>query len=721
MLGLLRGSLMRNFLGTFSSAFCLAFLFSVIPTYADILDSWHWRNPTPFSDTMQSLCFGDGKFVVVGSGGVIHTSSDGQFWDDGQRPVLFTLNRVIYANGQFMAVGNMGTIITSTNGINWTPQNSGVTNDLLAVAFGNGLYVAVGTAGRVVISTNGSSWGATSAGTDALGWITFGNGVFVLPAADIPTGSFGATIVQVQVSENALTWTTEPIPAPVYWSYPHHLFQVEFGNGVFLAVVEDEVYYTGTYYPVGHLYQSSDGTNWIQGAQGGPLPKLNLGVIDHRFLTFAHGLFYEFTVPGNYNGDPKYILAASDASAYAQTLAPAGATDAKYLAYGAGRYVLFEDNGKCWTSIDATNWISSYSGFRNNIFQIIAGANKYVVIGSQPILVSTDGINFSAISNSPTFNGDAGPVYGIFNAVAFDGTNFVAVGGASSILNLLPPPGTAGFVYTSTNSTDWVSRTSNDNQILTAICRGSSRWVAVGQNGSVISSPNTLAWTLRASGTANTLNSVDFGNGNYVAAGNGGTIISSPDGATWDVQYSGTTTKLNCVRFGDGQFVAVGDGGTVLVSPDGESWSGVDSGTTKDLKSIAFGDGRYVICGTGLVLESANASNWQDISSKVPWVPGAGSVAFLNQSFWIAGGGGSILQSDSTDGIPHLTSAMLAENSGFQLKIMLNVPSTYHIQVSTNLAADFWQDVATNTASSTVWTDTNMSGFPIRLYRVASP
>jgi hypothetical protein len=701
----------------FSLVFYLFLPVFGVSAYADILDSWHWRNPAPFSDTMQSICFGDGKFVAVGSEGVIHTSSDGQLWDDGQRPVLFTLNKVIYANGQFVAVGNRGTIVASPDGFHWSPQVSGTTNDLLAVTFGKGIYVAAGTAGRLAISTDGVSWSSASAGTEDLNWITFGNGVFMLPATNLPTVYYGATIVQVQVSADGLTWTTEPIPAPIYWSNPHYLFQVEFGNGIFLAVVQDEVKYSGAYWPVGHLYQSSDGTNWVQGAQGGQFPTydgFNEGIY-HRFLAFDNGDFYEFTATPS-------IISAANSSAYVQNPAPSDASDAKYMAYGNGRYVLIEDNGKSWTSTDATNWTSGYSGFRNDVFQIIAGANNYVAIGSQPILVSPDGMNFTAISNSPYFIGDEGDVYGIFNAIAFDGTNFVAVGGA---YNGIPPMGTAsGFVYTSTNSTDWTPRTSNANQILMAICRGPARWVAVGQNGAVISSPNTLAWTLRASGTANTLNSVAFGNGNFVAVGNGGTIISSPDGATWDVQYSGTTSSLNCVCYADGQFLAVGQDGTILTSPDGNTWGAVLSGIITPaliLNSIAYGDGRFVICGTGVVLASTNGVNWQDISTKVPTVPNASSVAFLNQSFWIVGDDGSMLQSDSTDGIPRLAGTMLAGNLGFQLKIPLNVPPMYRIQASTNLATDVWQDVATNSSPSNVWTDTNVLGFPIRMYRIVSP
>src|SRR5690349_20822991 len=110
--------------------------------HADILDAWHWRNPTPFIDTMQSVCFGNGIFVAVGNGGLSHTSSDGTSWDDGQRTVGSTLNRVIYVNNLFVAVGNGGAIVTSTNGITWSPRTSGTTADLLSATYGIGRFVA---------------------------------------------------------------------------------------------------------------------------------------------------------------------------------------------------------------------------------------------------------------------------------------------------------------------------------------------------------------------------------------------------------------------------------------------------------------------------------------------------------------------------------------------------------------------------------------------------
>src|SRR5947199_6820693 len=88
---------------------------------ADILDNWHWRNPSPFANSLRSACFGAGKFVGVGDGGIIHTSPDGITWDDGRRPVSSALRKVIFAYGQFVAVGHDGVIATSTDGYSWRP------------------------------------------------------------------------------------------------------------------------------------------------------------------------------------------------------------------------------------------------------------------------------------------------------------------------------------------------------------------------------------------------------------------------------------------------------------------------------------------------------------------------------------------------------------------------------------------------------------------------
>ncbi len=664
---------------------------------ADILNNWHWRNPSPFPDTMHSITFGAGEFVAVGDGGVVHTSTDGTTWDSGRRPVVFGLNKVIYTNGEFVAVGNAGTIITSTNGTDWTVQNSGASNDLYAVAYGNGKFVAVGLDGQLAVSSNGADW---TLGTGPVGafWITFGNGVFVARGA----------AASVEVSVDGLTWASFGLPFLGY-SWPHTLYQVEYGNGMFVAVASgDSSSDPGHSGLIAAFYGSTDGTNWFRKT---PMDFGPISFNDHLFLVFLNGSFHEVVDESSYGFVA--ISTTSDGTSFATKYAPTNASNAQSMAYGNGKYVLIEQNGKSWVSTDETNWVATYGGSRASFYQLVQGNGNLVIAG--PMLISSDGLTFSNSTTPP-----AGPIV----AAAFDGTNFVAVGGSLG-------PTASGAVSTSTNGSDWVNRTSNSDRKLLAICHAASGWVAVGVGGRVITSPNTLAWTLRSAGTANNLNGVVYGNGSYVAVGNSGTVITSSDGAAWNVQFAGTANSLLGIVFQNGLFTAVGTGGTIITSPDGVNWTSQNSGTTLTLQSIAYGNGGYFVGGTNdttvpvtgdIFLTSTNGTNWQNISTKIPTTANVRSIAYLNQSFWIVGDNGMLLQSDVADGIPHLAGAMMSGNGGIALKVTLNPPVSYRVQFRTNIT-DNWHDVYTNSSptGSDTWTDTNAAQRPSGFYRIVSP
>jgi hypothetical protein len=655
------------------------------------LDSWHWRNPTPFANELRSICFGAQKFVSVGDGGIIHTSPDGSTWDDGRRITSSALHKVIYANGQFIAVGDKGVILTSTNGYAWNAQSSGTTNGLFSVAFVNGKYVACGLGGQLAVSSDGSTWSPGKISTSDLYWITAGNGVFVLPAPGVisPQGT-----LTVRVSPDGLNWTTATFPPSMEDRYNYVINEATFGNGVFVA----SVFCT---WPYSRFFTSPDGTNWTAGTI--------LGISNPpNFLSSANDLFLDFF------GQSAGVSTDGMSPPYASWIqVPPEAGNARDLTFGNGNYVLLGSGGALWTSTDLTNWVAAYGKARLTIQQMLRGSNNYLAAASTQLLASADGLSFSPLPGSPSL---------CYGGVGFDGSNYVAVGAS-------------GAVYTSSNGTVWVQRTSNTGANLAAVCRGLTRWVAVGASGTVISSPTSTAWTLRFSGTANDLKAVAFGNGTYVAVGHGGTIISSSDGATWDVQDSGTVADLNGLAFLSGQFFALGTNGTLLSSADGMSWQSQNSHVSRDLYSMTFGNGQYVACGydvdipgyalsptPNVLVASADGINWQDITTKVPANVALVNAAYLDGSFWLSGGNGAILQSDSSDGIPHLLGALSPDRSDFQLKVTLNCPPTYRVQIKTNLTTG-WQDTATvtNPVSPYIWTDTNGIGSPIRLYRIASP
>jgi len=689
----------------------------VAPTRADILDGWHWRNPTPFSDTMHSVCFGAGRFVAVGDGGVVHTSTDGTNWDSGQRPVVYDLIKIIYANGLFLGVGGGGSIITSANGTDWTVPNSGVTNDLFWVAYGNGKFITQTlNYTQILTSENGTDWTVTT-NRAPVSWITFGNGVFVGAA-------YGGGAA---VSSDGLTWTKVSLPYQGI-ALSHDVLEGAYGNGTFVAIVEGET----NSQPASFFYSSLDGTNWVQKSivTLGPGTKTNYtvttnidggvtvfqGISDsHRFLGFLNGAFHEVTDWVNEQGFVN-ISVTSDGTSYTTTYAPTNAPFAQSMAYGNGKYVLIEQTGKCWVSTDETNWVAAYCGSRERFFQIAQGNGRLAVAG-EAMMVSSDGM---------TFTNSAIPLTNSMVAVAYDGTNFVAVGG-----KLSPAIGT---VATSTNGSDWAYRTSNSEGKILAVCHGAPGWVAVGLGG-VISSPDTITWTHRNPGTARPMYGVTYGNGLYVAVGNLGTMITSSNGVAWNIQSSGTTKYLYGIVFQNGQFTAVGEGGTIITSPDGVNWTTQISGTTQPLPSIACGAGSFLVRGANTIpsnilvpqspeffLFSTDGTNWSDVSTRIPTTTIVRSIAYANQSFWIVGDNGMILQSDVVDGSPHLAVPVMSTNGGLKLNVTLNSAASYRVQFRTNFL-DSWHDVYTNSSSITSdsWTDTNASQRPSGYYRIVSP
>src|SRR6266853_1614587 len=135
---------------------------SVCVEAGNALSRSSWRHPEPQGLTLRGVAYGNGRFVAVGEGGTILTSSNGQQWalaSTGQFPAL----RGVTAGSLFMAVGEAGTIVTSSNGFNWISQASGTSVGLLAVAYtpsflGGTPFLAVGGNGVNLTSVNGLNW-----------------------------------------------------------------------------------------------------------------------------------------------------------------------------------------------------------------------------------------------------------------------------------------------------------------------------------------------------------------------------------------------------------------------------------------------------------------------------------------------------------------------------------------------------------------------------------
>lgn len=121
---------------------------------------------TSISNQINSITYGDGKYVAASSTGNIYTSPDLLTWTIRTSGTTRSLNSICFGFGYFVAVGETGTIITSPDGINWTRQTSYTTNGLVKVIPASGIgsarvsanpsFVAVG-ANTILFSSAGSS------------------------------------------------------------------------------------------------------------------------------------------------------------------------------------------------------------------------------------------------------------------------------------------------------------------------------------------------------------------------------------------------------------------------------------------------------------------------------------------------------------------------------------------------------------------------------------
>ena len=96
-------------------------------------DGSNWTAKNVGSNDWNSVCYGNEKFVVVGTDGDVAYSTDGISWTTTTISDAPTIMAVCCGNGKFVAVGRIWNasgyyiraIYYSTDGINWTSKTMG--------------------------------------------------------------------------------------------------------------------------------------------------------------------------------------------------------------------------------------------------------------------------------------------------------------------------------------------------------------------------------------------------------------------------------------------------------------------------------------------------------------------------------------------------------------------------------------------------------------------
>ncbi len=121
--------------------------------------------------SLRALISVNSVFVAAGDAGTLQSTSDGITWNVLNSNTTTNLRGVAWGNSRYVVVGDGGTLVTSTDaGVTWTAQTLAGAGNLRAVVYGsnnndigNGgtllinTFVAVGDNGNAVVSSDGGA------------------------------------------------------------------------------------------------------------------------------------------------------------------------------------------------------------------------------------------------------------------------------------------------------------------------------------------------------------------------------------------------------------------------------------------------------------------------------------------------------------------------------------------------------------------------------------
>jgi hypothetical protein len=518
---------------------------------------------------LHGAVYAAGRYVVVGEGGTIGVSADGQDWAQPLTRSGKALLGVTQGNGQYVAVGVQGTVVTSADATAWTAQVSGSEAWLSAVAFGVGQYVAVGSEGVILGSTDGVTWEPRSSGTtNWLQAVAYGAGRFVAVGER-----------SLLSSVDGVTWRAHP--------GLRDLNAVAYGDGLWVAAGGRAEQRGWTSSGMGVVYTSRDGELWER-HKISSLPWL-------ADVTYAGGWFVA-TVGGDFGG----VLRSADGVRW-EVLPLGDAQGLNAVASDGQTVVAVGDSGTIVQSgvveppdaealtydpLDHWHARAPYPT-HHDLYRCVYGRGRFVAVGNR----------FERGGHGELLNSESS----ILSSV--DGVHWERVW--------------------------WDYRPEE----LLGLAYGPDGFVAVGDQGLILFSKDGRAWREVDSGTAEGLTDVAYGNDRYVAVSGGWwsggrVVLNSPDGEHWQpypVEFGGWQ---NAITFGGGRFL-VGDAVSqgLLASMDGVTWT--PTATNHVFSDLVFDGARFV--GWGRDDAEAPTSLWVSPDG-VDWtvIPTAGWVG-LNE------------------------------------------------------------------------------------------
>jgi uncharacterized delta-60 repeat protein len=516
----------------------------------------------------------DGRqFIAVTSKGTIHTSTDGQLWDQRYKdPAAVPFSSITWTGERLMVVGNLGRVLTSIDGGgNWSLQDSGSARGFNGTTSANLTFTGDVTVDSAIIQN------VTNAGSYAIGTPIFG--MVTAPATQIVSANAsGASII---MDSNPLAVGTD-----VDFGY----FRGTTSSGTNQTTITNvrtaqnlatgTLITSGNLIPVGTTISAVSGPNStltlsLPAAGSGTSVRLftltgnlllNSAVVQN--VSNTNGLAVGMTLVGQGIPTGTYITAITSNTISLSEGAIATTTAAPLSIY----------TGTLTANSTLVQNVSSVSSFRPQmavrglLFPIgtrvtattastltVSNAARATVTGASLTQTRTERI----VSGSFTLNSSL--VTGVTDASSLSvGMPVFLVG--------VTQPGTVINAISGTNVT--LSRNALQNASSVTF-RAGFNMVVVGTSGYIATSlgGETGSWMVRTSDVSDTLNSVSASPTTFVAVGTAGRLLTSADGVTWVNQVP----PLNS----SGQFITGVTGSTVTMSGNAAAGTGVSFGAFK--------------------------------------------------------------------------------------------------------------------------------------------
>ena len=311
---------------------------------------------SPVREILRGAAFGRGRFVIVGSGGVVvaGTGPPGG-WRPRRSGTAVDLRGVAWTGRRFVAVGDEGTVLASADGRSWQVVASAMPCALLGVARAGRRLVVVGGDGAVLASPNGRRWRRLPRFTSAdLYSVAHG------PRGFVAVGTGGAAFW----SSDGRRWIADRRATSL------NLHAVAWTGSAYLAGGD-----------VGVLLSSRDGRRWHLVRFPG----------FHAVRAFATGTA---TVVAAGSG----TVARRAAGGRWQLQAIGFQHFWTGAAYGAGTFVIVGHNGTALRSANSgATWTAVTTGVALNLDAITWTGKEFVASGRGVAVASTDGVTWTPV------------------------------------------------------------------------------------------------------------------------------------------------------------------------------------------------------------------------------------------------------------------------------------------------------------------------------------